>query len=385
MSEQAKSGPSRSAADKERSRQQSRPVSGKTETGNRAKGAANGAAQAKGARTPASARGGQGAKGPGGSARAQGAGGSKTGGGGRPGRPGGRPTAVAGPRRPLSFFLTWGTVGLVVVIIVVLVVVKLTGGTTPPATGVGSFPAPIQVVQDVQGVPASVFSTVGITSPATSVTPPTVIKTKQPALTLNGHPEIFFLGGEYCPYCAAERWALTVALSRFGKFTNLRATASSPTDQFPNTQTLSYYKATYTSPYISFVPVEHWSNVPAASGGYQTLQSLTAAEIKLINTYSSAKYLGSQASAGAIPFVDIANKALVSGASYSPSILAGASRNEIAANLSDAKNPITQTIITSANYISAAICSATGLQPSAVCSSKGVTLAAGAMGLTSKG
>ena len=41
-------------------------------------------------------------------------------------------------------------------------------------------------------------------------------------LTSGGKPEMLYIGAEYCPYCAAERWAMIVALSRFGTFSGLR-------------------------------------------------------------------------------------------------------------------------------------------------------------------
>ena len=41
-------------------------------------------------------------------------------------------------------------------------------------------------------------------------------------LTAKGRPEVLCVGTEYCPYCAAQSWALIVALSRFGMFTGLR-------------------------------------------------------------------------------------------------------------------------------------------------------------------
>ena len=34
-------------------------------------------------------------------------------------------------------------------------------------------------------------------------------------------PEILYMGAEYCPYCAAQRWSTIIALSRFGKFSGL--------------------------------------------------------------------------------------------------------------------------------------------------------------------
>ena len=55
------------------------------------------------------------------------------------------------------------------------------------------------------------------------------------------------MGAEYCPYCAAERWAMAVALSRFGTFSDLRLIHSSSADIYPNTPTLSFYRSSYAS------------------------------------------------------------------------------------------------------------------------------------------
>ncbi len=95
---------------------------------------------------------------------------------------------------------------------------------------------------------------------------------------------ITYVGAEYCPYCAAERWALAVALSRFGTFSNLSGTHSSSSDVYPDTQTLSFYGSTYSSPYLTFQPVEEATN-QLVDGTYQTLQTPTAAESKLLASY----------------------------------------------------------------------------------------------------
>ena len=138
-------------------------------------------------------------------------------------------------------------------------------------------PAPAGVVHDVTNIPMSVYNTVGINSTGTPVSPPTVLK-GQPPLTINGKsPSMLYYGAEYCPYCAAERWGMTAALSRFGTITGLKITASSHTDVFPETHTFSYAGATYTSPYIHFFPIEQFTTTPTASG-YTVLQNPTAAE-----------------------------------------------------------------------------------------------------------
>ncbi len=57
-------------------------------------------------------------------------------------------------------------------------------------------------------------------------------KINAPALISNGRPEVLYVGAEYCPYCAAERSAVAVALSRFGTLHGLGQTASSPNDVY---------------------------------------------------------------------------------------------------------------------------------------------------------
>src|SRR5438876_6623085 len=38
----------------------------------------------------------------------------------------------------------------------------------------------------------------------------------------HGKPVVLYVGAQYCPFCAAERWALVLALSRFGHWAGLR-------------------------------------------------------------------------------------------------------------------------------------------------------------------
>jgi hypothetical protein len=73
--------------------------------------------------------------------------------------------------------------------------------------------------------------------------------------------------------------------------------------------------------------------------------------------------------AGSIPFIDFANQAVVSGASYSPRLLTGKDADQIAAALSDATNPIAQAIDGTANAFTTLLCQLTGGQPGPVCTS----------------
>jgi hypothetical protein len=205
-------------------------------------------------------------------------------------------------------------------------------------------------------------------------------------MTLNGKsPAMLYYGAEYCPYCAAERWAMTAALSRFGTWSNLKITASSHTDVAAMTHTLSYRGATFTSPYLNFTGIEQFSTVPSStsSSGFAILENPTAEEQAILAKYSSSKYNPNATTQGGIsfPFVNINNQALISGASYNPTILAGQTWSQIASGLSDPTNPATQAIVATANYITAAICASTKGAPASVCQSPGVQAAARALKL----
>jgi len=260
-------------------------------------------------------------------------------------------------------------VAVVLVIFVVLVVVKLSGGSgkssTPQAAVSGA--AADSVVTDVTSVPASVLDTVGA---GTVQTLPSVIK-GQSVLSDNGKPVVLYVGAEYCPFCAAERWAVVVALSRFGAFSGLKVTSSSSDDVFPSTPTLSFYGATYTSQYLTFQGVETQSNQKSGQG-YAPLQQLTAAQASLVQKYNAAPYVPSD-SAGSIPFVDFANQAIISGASYSPQLLAGKSQAQVAAAIKDPTSDISKSVGGTANAITALLCKLTGGRPGDVCTSKAVT------------
>jgi hypothetical protein len=301
-----------------------------------------------------------------------------------------RPTSARPPARggrPAGLF-TWLAVGLVVVVVAALVIIKVaSGGSTPTSSG-GFQPVSPTTLAQLTKVPASVFNTVGITSPVAPVTPPQLVK-GQPALTTTNAageklPEVVYIGAEYCPYCAAQRWATIIALSRFGTWKGLGDMSSSSTDYAPNTPTFTFQKATFTSKYLVFKSVEEFTNQPdAANSFYYPLQTPTAQEAALIKKYDEPKYITglTTSTAQSIPFIDYGNKYFVVGASYGPLTLAGSTRANIAAGLSNATSPITQAIITSANYQTAAICAITKDQPSNVCTSPAVKTAGKAMGI----
>lgn len=250
-------------------------------------------------------------------------------------------------------------IGVVILAFLVLIVVKSPTTNNPNAS---DAVAPASLIQKVTSVSSDVFKAVGI---GTVTNPPKPIN--GPAIPKNGKPQIVYMGAEYCPYCATERWPMVIALSRFGSFSNLKTTHSSLTDVYSDTQTFSFHGSSYSSPYIVFTPVELFSNVPSGSA-YTALDQPTSAEQSLQNTYDSPPYVPSS-SAGAIPFIYFNGKYLITGASYSPTVLQGKTADQIASALSNPNDLITKGAVGAANAITAAICGMTGNQPAGVCNS----------------
>jgi hypothetical protein len=261
------------------------------------------------------------------------------------------------------------TAALVVVILVVggLVLVKLTsGGGTTTADTKSTTALPSSVLHGVTTVPTSTSDKVGATG-VTSV--PVSVKT--PALTAGGKPRVLYFGAEYCPYCAAERWPVVVALSRFGTWSGLGAATSSSSDVFPNTPSLSFHGATFTSDLLTFTGYE------TTDSNRVPLDKPSAADQKIFDTYNRPPYLAGVA--GGIPFIDIAGKYVSSGASFGPELLAGMTRAEIAQAINDPSSKIGKAVLANANVLTAAICQATGAKPASVCTSSGVTAGAAAL------
>jgi thiol-disulfide isomerase/thioredoxin len=249
---------------------------------------------------------------------------------------------------------TWaiGGIGVALLIVIGIVIGALVaGGSKTPQAGASNGALPAGVQADLT-VPASVLSQVGLGSSSTAA-----MKTETgPALTSGGKPEMLYIGAEWCPYCAAERWAMAVALSRFGSFSPLNGIHSSSTDVYPNTATLTFYKSTYTSKYLVFTPVEN------QDVNRNLLQSPTAAQQALWNKYAPGD---------GYPFIDIGNR-FVAAATYNPQVLQKLTWSQIAADLHNPSSAAAQGADGSANMFTAAICKITGNQPASVCTTSPV-------------
>ncbi len=287
-----------------------------------------------------------------------------------------RGSANRDPKR--STAMTAAVFGTVFVVLAILVIVLVSViGKSSTAGGFGMKPAPASVVNAISNVSPSAFAEAGsaITSSGPYTASMTVLKS-QPTLTSDGKPLIAYVGSNYCPYCAASRWPLAVALSRFGIFKNLSITESgaASSEIYPDTPTLSFYGSSYTSRYVSFMPTEQCTDIVSSStstavedcNGYEPLQTLSALDHQILFKYDVPPYVPS-ANEGSIPFVDFANKIIEDGAFMDPSILAGFTHVQIAQSLANPDAQPAQPILVSADYYTAAICKLTNNKPGSVC------------------
>jgi Domain of unknown function (DUF929) len=215
--------------------------------------------------------------------------------------------------------------------------------------------APTSVVNAVTNVSDATLTTVGKGS---VLAMPAAVSDETP-LTANGKPELLYIGAEFCPYCAVERWSLAEALSEFGTFTNLGMVHSAADDG--NYASLDFYKASYTSPYLTFTSVENRDRAN------KSLEKLSAAQNALWVKLSPANDVG-------YPFIDFGNTSAIAGkAPLDPAVLGSLSQAQIAGQLNDPSSKVAQTISGGANDDIAAICQMTGNKPANVCSSSTIT------------
>jgi hypothetical protein len=185
-------------------------------------------------------------------------------------------------------------------------------------------------------------------------------------LTSGGKPEVLYVASEYCPYCAMENWPLIVALSRFGKFTGLTTSRSPEFEHIAPVDSWTFYGSNYTSPYLSFVPVEEYSNVlvnakasPDAGKSYRVLERLMPAQRATLAKYDKP---------GSVPFLDFGGRAVQVGSGPTPpQLMTGKSWQQVAAAFRQPKTDLGAALLTEADSLTAELCRITGDRPASAC------------------
>ncbi|MGH9172439.1 MAG: DUF929 family protein [Acidimicrobiales bacterium] len=281
-----------------------------------------------------------------------------------------------------------GSVVVAVFVVVVVLVSTLSSSASGSTTPFKAKPASAALVKGVTDIPESSFKTADTGDGTVGVSSELDETTGQAALKSNGLPELMYVGAEGCPYCAAARWPMIIALSRFGTFKGLGIIKSSPVDSWSNTNTWTFLNATYTSKYLTFDPTEEMSNVPCPSTpvkgcgvdqSWYDLQTPTKQVANIVKKYDTCSYFpdsGSPCLGGGIPFMDWAGKYVSSGGWYQPTVInpdstpkqgKSYSWSQIEKFLTVPGSGEGQTILAAANIYSALICDITGNSDAAVC------------------
>ncbi len=273
----------------------------------------------------------------------------------------------AAARRGTDRRFAYIVIAVVVVVIAVIAAVALTGGSGGSKGSGGTTAAPPEVVHAATSVSPSTLDSVGVPQ---GISPPKKASGSLPPYEVDGKPGVLYIGGEYCPYCAAERWSMVVALSRFGTFQDLKLTRSSTSDVYPGTHTFSFVGSRFTSRFVSFDGVEMFGNRRTATG-YNRLEQPSPQQLKLFRTLDPSQ---------SFPFMDIGNRYVISGASFNPGVLQGLDWKQIASQLDNPSSQVARAVDGTANLMTAAICRTTGGRPGSVCNSDGVRAAERVLG-----
>jgi thiol-disulfide isomerase/thioredoxin len=239
----------------------------------------------------------------------------------------------------------WAGLAMVALVIVAVAVLFLTrggdsGGEATAASG---------------SIPAGASGSQGL-SEADAVALDQVRRKSTEPLLDAGKPLVFFMGTEWCPFCASERWALVAATSRFGEWSGLGELHSrNGEDYFQALPTYDLTGATFTSEYIG---VRH-KELDTVDG--DPLEKLGSLERGLVDENDQW---------GGIPFLFAGGPGgrYTVELPFSPGLLQGQTfaelRREVAA---EAPTPAAEAIGGQADAITALICKLDGRQPASVC------------------
>jgi Domain of unknown function (DUF929) len=211
------------------------------------------------------------------------------------------------------FLVSTAAVGAVLAIVVGLVAVKLTAGSAAASETL----APERVERQVSTVPVAALARVHGGGALTRLK---VAKAPGPILRIGGKPAIVFVSEESCPFCAAERWPLAVALSHFGTWSHVGAPRSSAIDVFRKTATLSFRSAGSRSRALTLRTTE------LADDRARPLQRLTTLDNTLMRAYDVPPYVNNADQSGAVPFLDIGNRYILATAASPSASGAGKAR-----------------------------------------------------------
>ncbi|MDA4115442.1 MAG: DUF929 domain-containing protein [Thaumarchaeota archaeon] len=221
-----------------------------------------------------------------------------------------------------------------------------------------------------------------------------------PLLTVNGKPTVVYLGAISCVYCGENRWAMALALSRFGVFQNLFLGYSSFGDQDVPTVywAPAHYNATsavdfgnfFSGTYVNFLSIDYASPITAgfemqtlpyfqqqATAVNNTVYERATSLLVALNNFAGTPYTiwgrYSVLGADATDFGDVTSTSTSTTSSASASSttsttstgtllpLASMTHEQVLASLANPDTPFAWTEYAAADYYVALICSSLGV------------------------
>lgn len=170
--------------------------------------------------------------------------------------------------------------------------------------------------------------------------------TDEPLKRSTGNSLVFFMGAGFCPFCAAERWAIVEALRNFGTWEGLVEDKSAGHDEkYLNVPTLSFAKARYSSEFVEFLGRE------TADRNFEPLQELDAKDFEILDTFNPDQI---------IPFLLIDGQFMQVGAGYSPKLLESMDHSAVRSELQNPNSEVGKAITGEIDNITALICKSIG-------------------------
>ena len=178
-----------------------------------------------------------------------------------------------------------------------------------------------------------------------------------PFSAAGGKAVVVYIGADFCPFCAVERWPLIIALMRFGNFSGLEYTVSSSNERYANIPTFTFVRSSYTSQYLVFKPYETADRVGTP------MQTVPENYSSVVNQFG-----------GGIPFINFDNRYVLPGATIPndyfyqdpPGDRNPKNWTQVLNDL-DSNSQAGVAIKRAANAITAYICKINGGQPSNIC------------------
>lgn len=181
--------------------------------------------------------------------------------------------------------------------------------------------------------------------------------TDQPLKRQGGKSLVYFMGAGFCPFCAAERWAIVKALERFGKLEGVVEDKSAGHDEkYLNIPTFNLARAKYSSDAVEFAGKE------TADRNFEPLQELDDKDYEILDMYNPDQM---------IPFLLVDGQYMQVGSGFSPELIQNMTHDSVRAELVKPGSAIGKAIQAEIDNITALLCKSTGGRGSA-CSTESV-------------